>query len=103
MQPDMHTCIQVRRLLLDSLLLLLARGSVLPVLTTLTGWLREADHSLVRHLLQKLLALAAPPYSEPFGRQVLLMFRQPRTLDAHRAAESRKPLVAFTRAARELM
>ena len=54
------------------------------------------DLSLVRHLIQQLLALASPPYSEVFARRLLGMLRHPRTLEAHRAAESRRGLLAAT-------
>ena len=52
------------------------------------------DFSLVRHLMQQLLQLVAPPFSEPFARRLLLMLRHTRTLEAHRAAESKQPLIA---------
>jgi hypothetical protein len=76
--------VAVRRLLLDGLLLLLARGYALPVLATLHAWIAGSDLSLTRHLLQQLVALVAPPYSRPFAVLVLAIVRHPRTLEAHR-------------------
>lgn len=97
------TTVSLRRQLLDALLLLLARGCLLPVLGRLEAWLAKADLSLVRHLMLQLLALAAPPYSEAFARHVLKMIRHARTLEAHRTnADSRRPLIAFAQEAAKL-
>ena len=96
------TIVALRRRLLDGLLLLLARGYTLPVLAVFRSWLRDADLSLVRHLLQQLLALAAPPFSAAFADHILAMLRHPRTLEAHRAAESRRPLLAFAQQAQSI-
>ena len=117
--------VAVRRLLLDGLLLMLARGYALPVLTTLHTWIAGSDLSLTRHLLQHLVALVGPPYSRPFAARVLAIVRRahgclprpacmrsprrpssspqvrhPRTLEAHRGLEARKPLVSFAQQAR---
>ena len=89
------TTIALRRQLLDGMLLLLVQGSVFSVLSYLETWLGGADLSLVRHLLQQLVALAAPPFSDAFARRLLAMFRHPRTLEAHRSAEMKRPLVAL--------
>ena len=80
--------------LLECLLWLLAQGCVFPVLSKLSAWLVDADLSLVRHLMQQLLGLIAPPYSPAFGKALLAMMRHPRTLEAHRTAESKQPLLA---------
>ena len=117
--------VAVRRLLLDGLLLMLARGYALPVLTTLHTWIAGSDLSLTRHLLQHLVALVGPPYSRPFAARVLAIVRRahgclprpacmrsprrpssspqvrhPRTLEAHRGLEARQPLVSFAQQAR---
>jgi hypothetical protein len=92
--------VAVRRLLLDGLLLLLARGYALPVLATLHAWIAGSDLSLTRHLLQQLVALVAPPYSRPFAVLVLAIVRHPRTLEAHRGLGARQPLVSFAQQAR---
>jgi len=92
--------VAVRRLLLDGLLLLLARGYALPVLATLHAWIAGSDLSLTRHLLQQLVALVAPPYSRPFAVLVLAIVRHPRTLEAHRGPGARQPLVSFAQQAR---
>ena len=44
--------------------------------------------------MQQILSLAAPPYSEVFARRLLGMLRHPRTLEAHRAADSKRCLIA---------
>ena len=117
--------VAVRRLLLDGLLLMLARGYALPVLATLHTWIAGSDLSLTRHLLQHLVALVGPPYSRPFAARVLAIVRRahgclprpacmrsprrpssspqvrhPRTLEAHRGLEARQPLVSFAQQAR---
>eukprot|EP00900_Chrysochromulina_parva_P001943 jgi/Chrpa1/1174/Chrysochromulina_OHIO_Genome00008250-RA len=92
--------VAVRRLLLDGLLLLLARGYALPVLATLHAWIAGSDLSLTRHLLQQLVALVAPPYSRPFAVLVLAIVRHPRTLEAHRGLGARQSLVSFAQQAR---
>ena len=97
------TIVALRRRLLDGLLLLLARGHVIPVLTTLLAWIPDADLSLVRHLLAQLLQLASPPYSAPFAEKLLAMVRHPRTLEAHKGAESKRPLITFVQQALDVV
>lgn len=87
------TTVALRRQLLDGMLLLLAHGSVFPVLALVEQWLPGADLSLVRHLLQQLLHLVVPPFSDAFARRLLAMIRHPRTLEAHRSSEMRAPLI----------
>ena len=89
------TLVSMRRSLVDVLLWLLTEGCVFPVLGVLQEWLAHADLSLVRHLIASLLALCAPPYSPAFGRQILRMLKAPLTLEAHRGAEARTPLLAW--------
>ena len=60
--------VALRRQLLECLLLLLSRGCVFPVLTILERWLEGADLSLVRHLINQLLTLAAPPFAARVAR-----------------------------------
>ena len=89
------TTVSLRRQILDALLLLMNGGCVFPVLAVLEEWLTNADLSLVRHVLQQLLGLITPPYSEAFARRILRMLRLARTQEAHRGSESKRPLVTF--------
>ena len=94
-----ETAVTLRRRLLECLLWLLTRGCVFPVLAKLHEWLKTADYSLVRHLFTQLLTLCSPPYSEAFGRKLLAMVKEARTLEAHRGDEQRRGLKAFVQAA----
>ena len=94
-----ETAVTLRRRLLECLLWLLTRGCVFPVLAKLHEWLKTADYSLVRHLFTQLLTLCSPPYSEAFGRKLLAMVKEARTLEAHRSDEQRRGLKAFVQAA----
>ena len=87
--------VQLKQSLLSAVLLLLLRGCALPVLALLHEYLGGADHSLVRHALQQLLRLVAPPFSEAFGRGVLRLLQLPATHGAFRraGAEAREPLL----------
>ena len=92
--------VSLRRSLLDALLLQLAHGCIVPVLTILSAWVGAADLSLIRHAIHRLLSLVSPPYSPTFVKLVLSILRQPSALEAHRAPEARQPLLRFTREAR---
>ncbi len=90
------TTVALRRLVLDCMLYMLTLGAVLPTLHTMHRWIDTADLSLTRHLLDKLVALADPPYSPAFARQLLQMIGHPKTVEAFaERSDAAAPLRAF--------
>ena len=95
--------VEIRRKLLDCLLMLMLQGHIVPVLSAVAAWLPDADLALVRHLVQQLLNLVSPPYSFVFAESILAILRHPRTLEAHRDGLIKRPLVEFAQDARSVV
>jgi len=79
------TIVELKRQVIDCMMILLAIGDVIPVLSALEGWLSSADLSLIRHALHRLLELAAPPFSEDFAQRIICILEHPHTYEAYRS------------------
>lgn len=65
--------LEMRKMLLDRLVCLLARGAALPVVHYITRCWRagDTDVSLIRYFVHEVLQVIAPPYSPTFSRVLL--------------------------------
>lgn len=83
---------------MDTIILLMLHGYVLPVLEQVRRWLPKIDQSLVRYFATNLLVATDPPYSSLFVDQVLLIIEEAfrkEHLDGFSGGQSRILLLQF--------
>jgi hypothetical protein len=59
--------LELQKALVDCVVRLLLAGNVKPCLGLAERWARNADQSVTRHLVRRLLVTCAPPYSPAFA------------------------------------
>jgi hypothetical protein len=67
----LHTQLDLRKNILDTMIYVMECGCVIPVLNRIKRWTSKIDQSLLRHFVIKVLEMISPPFSNEFVHKFL--------------------------------